>query len=232
MSLVKKFYFTYKSIKLYGVDRVKWILNYVEEILGGRKSFEKKLPVDSNDNPLPWYTYPAIEYLQQFDFSHCSVFEYGSGNSTKFWAGRALSITSVETNPEWHRINSKDMLSHQSLYLKTEEDGYVDAINLKENLYDVIIIDGEYRYKCSIEAARKVKKGGFIILDNSDWFPKTSKYLRDKGFTQVDFCGMGPVNTYAWCTSFYFNGSLRIPRKFEEKANKVLGGLVQISKDD
>ena len=31
---------------------------------------------------MPWYTYPVIEYLQQFDFSKLTVFEYGSGNSS------------------------------------------------------------------------------------------------------------------------------------------------------
>lgn len=38
--------------------------------------------VDGAGQPVPWYTYPATEYLSHLDLSVLSVFEYGSGNST------------------------------------------------------------------------------------------------------------------------------------------------------
>ena len=54
--------------------------------------------VDKDNNPIPWYTYPAIEYLKQLDFSEKSIFEYGSGNSTIFWSKVAKSVISVEND--------------------------------------------------------------------------------------------------------------------------------------
>ena len=45
--------------------------------------------LDAGQSPIPWYTYPAIEFLNQIDFSVKSVFEFGSGNSTRYWAKRA-----------------------------------------------------------------------------------------------------------------------------------------------
>ena len=33
------------------------------------KTIDEKVCVDKEGNPLPWYTYPAIEYLAQFDYS-------------------------------------------------------------------------------------------------------------------------------------------------------------------
>lgn len=35
--------------------------------------------IDREGNPIPWYTYPAIEFLNSLDFSNKSVFEYGGG---------------------------------------------------------------------------------------------------------------------------------------------------------
>lgn len=35
--------------------------------------------VDKNGNPIPWYTYFAIEFLNNLDFSKKNVFEYGGG---------------------------------------------------------------------------------------------------------------------------------------------------------
>src|SRR5216117_3805614 len=49
----------------------------------------------------PWYTYPAIEFLRQLDFSDRTVFEYGSGMSTMFWAKKAKHVVSVEDDEQW-----------------------------------------------------------------------------------------------------------------------------------
>jgi hypothetical protein len=45
-----------------------------------------------------------------------------------------------------------------------------------------------------------------IILDNSDWYKETSKYLRDElDLIEVDFHGFGPINNYTWTTSIFLS---------------------------
>ena len=46
------------------------------------ESIKVKLPVDKIGGPLPWYTYPAIEYIKQLDLTNKVVFEWGCGNSS------------------------------------------------------------------------------------------------------------------------------------------------------
>ncbi len=46
--------------------------------------------VDLDGNPLPWITYPAIEMLRRIDILNGRVFEYGAGNSSLWWATRAV----------------------------------------------------------------------------------------------------------------------------------------------
>jgi hypothetical protein len=53
---------------------------------GHLNSVSKKRSIDAKGEPIPWYTYPAIEYIKQLDFSDKSVFEYGAGNSTVLWS--------------------------------------------------------------------------------------------------------------------------------------------------
>jgi len=209
-----------------------WVLNYIEDTLGGYESYKCKLPVDRYKHPLPWYTYPAIEYLQQYDFSRCDVFEFGSGNSSKFWSAHAHTVTSVESDPRWYERGIQELSSNQTLLLRTEKEEYVNAIHHDNKTYDVIVIDGRYRYNCAVEALKRIKNGGIIILDNSDWFPNTAKLLKNSGFIQVDFIGAGPINSYAWCTTIFFKGQLNIPRKLTNNAVKVEGGLVQVSEED
>ena len=221
-----------RLIQRSGVKRAGWVLHYVENTLGGWRSFECRLPVDRDGNPLPWYTYPAIEYLEQLDFSACEVFEYGSGNSSKFWAHRARAVTSVESDPAWYQTGAAALSPNQTLLLKTEVADYAQAIRAKEGKYEVIVVDGVYRYNCAREAVDQVKEGGFILLDNADWHPATARFLREKGLSQVDLIGAGPVNSYAWCTSLFLKGPLAIPRKREREPPRVQAGLVQISEHD
>lgn len=45
-----------------------------------------------------------------------------------------------------------------------------------------------------------------LILDNSDWYPKSVAFLREKlRWMQTDFHGFGPINNYTWTTSIFVN---------------------------
>lgn len=221
-----------KLIKRCGPRRALWVLQYIETVLGGHKSFECRLPVDPSGNPLPWYTYPAIEYLQQLDFSQCDIFEYGSGNSSRFWSKLARSVISVESDPAWHKTGTESLAANQVLLLKTEVADYANSIHEKDQEFDIIIIDGMFRYNCTIEAVKRIKPGGFILFDNSDWFPNSCKLLKQNGFFQIDFIGAGPVNSCAWCTSIYLKGQPYIPRLADRDAPVVQAGLVLLSEHD
>src|ERR1043165_4945404 len=56
---------------------------------------------------IPWFSYAAIDFLEDFIKPHMSVFEYGSGGSTLFFARRAKSVWSIEDNPRWFDLVSR-----------------------------------------------------------------------------------------------------------------------------
>ncbi|HAJ60076.1 MAG TPA: hypothetical protein DCP31_13105, partial [Cyanobacteria bacterium UBA8543] len=89
------------------------------------------------------------------------------------------------------------------------------SISKKNQKYDLIIIDGEDRLACAQMAVQCLEKGGLIILDNSDWYPDTSKFLRESGLIQVDFTGMGPINYYTWTTSLFMDRGILIKARSE-----------------
>ena len=49
---------------------------------GQFETMKKWSCLDREGRPIPWYTYPAIEYLASLDLSGMKVLEYGSGNSS------------------------------------------------------------------------------------------------------------------------------------------------------
>src|SRR5262245_4561702 len=48
--------------------------------------------VDATGHPLPWYTYPAIQFLSAKDFCGRRVLEFGAGQSTLWWSARAGQV--------------------------------------------------------------------------------------------------------------------------------------------
>lgn len=198
--------------------------SYILAILQGQKrSIEEKRPLDLRGNPLPWYTYPAIEYLDQFDFSQLSIFEFGCGHSSLFWAQKAKRVISIEDDIEWYNYVKGYLQKNQDIYLREKEESYVGCLREQGVIFDVIIIDGKWRNACTKAAIAYLKDDGFIIFDNSDWFPKATRFLRGKEFFQIDFNGFGPINNYCWTTSIFIKAGIRIQNKFTNP--EPIGGL-------
>jgi hypothetical protein len=160
---------------------------------GHLKSVSSGRPVGADGQPIPWYTYPAVEYLEQLDFSGCSVFEYGAGNSTLFWAARAGQVISVEDDEGWHRLMLSKVPANCRLIHQEDLARYVDAIEEFPAGFDVIVVDGAARgltrLKCARAAVPYLKPGGMIILDNADWLPESARTLRNAGLIEVDMTG-------------------------------------------
>ena len=89
--------------------------------------------------------------------------------------------------------------------------------------YDIIVIDGEFRDECSKLAPRYLKKGGIIILDNSDWHRNIAKNFRELGFLQIDFKGFGALNTYTWVTSIFYKNTFNFRGVSEQLPTNPIG---------
>lgn len=207
------------------------LVSYFGDTLGGNQSYKSKAPKTHAGEALPWYTYPAIAYLSQLDFSQSVIFEYGAGNSSTFWAKRAKAVVSVEGDRDWYETIRAELAANQTLLFCTDRIPYAQTIRASGQLFDLIIIDAQWRYDCAIEALPCLRPGGLIILDNSDWYPQTASLLRVNGFGQIDFIGWGPINTYASCTSIFSQDFTKLARN-SAPAIQVLGGIVQLATDD
>jgi FkbM family methyltransferase len=198
----------------------------LEKEYGFRNTFEKWTSVDKDNNPIPWMTYSAIFYLQQLNLKNSSVFEWGSGNSSLYFSNQASNIVSIESNPEWFDYVKRHKQANQDVVLRSQYD-YCSSINEYQERFDVIVIDGDIfrRLECAKYAIKKLAHGGIIVLDNSDWLPNTTAFLRYSGFTQIDFAGPGPINSYLWCTSVFFKGGISIPSIARARPGFLASGI-------
>lgn len=179
-------------------------MNILDEGWGHKRSFEEKRPVDKYGNPLPWFTYPAIEYLRQLNLKNLSVLEWGTGNSTLFFAQNCREILVIEHNKEWYDLISGSLPANAEALLIPEED-YAAWPMEKKKKFDIIVVDGIKRGDCINTALEVITENGLLIFDNSERNPELCEHIRNHNFIQVDFHGLGPINPYAWTTSFFFS---------------------------
>ncbi len=191
---------------------------------GHFKSSKTGLSIDKNMDPIPWYTYPAIEYLTQFDYSEKSIFEWGCGNSTIFWAKRAKSIISIEDNKDWFNIVDKNKQSNMLVCLIENREKYVNKISDFNIKFDIIIIDAKYRQECADITGNYLKDNGMIIFDNSDRYPNTCKKIRENlNLIQIDFKGFGPIVNYSFITSVFLKREFSFKPIKDQPSNSICG---------
>jgi hypothetical protein len=174
---------------------------------GHYNSVVKQRALNKYNKPIPWFTYPAIDYLDQLDLSQRIMLEWGAGNSSLFFSGLVKKIYSIEHDEEWFK-NVKELgISNHDLRLVpvTQYAANPRDLNMK---FDIILIDGIEREGCADVAIELLHPDGFIILDNSERHPDIAEKLRSHDLIQIDFHGFGPINNYTWTTSLFLTRSV------------------------
>lgn len=222
--------FCISRIRAARVKRGESALLETFRLFGWHKSLKANSCVDIAGGPVPWYTYPAIEYLGQFDYSEKSVFEYGCGNSSLWWANRARFVASVENDCPWYESRKAYANQNFVISLCERQQEYCSRIE-NYDPFDVIVIDGHSRDVCAEYAVKRIRPDGMIILDNSDRvnsdpeYQKAMTILESMGFFQVDFFGFGPLNTYTWNTTVFFSRTFSFPQRSQFHPVKGVGNL-------
>lgn len=204
--LMKKLILCNTELSYKFLASLNW-MPYLDEI-GWIRSAKEKMPVEQSGDPLPWYTYPAIKFLGPKIQPGLTVFEYGSGNSTLWWADKVAYVTSCEHDEEWSESVKKRIQPNvEYIHCELEYGGeYSKVIRRYKDMFDVVVIDGRDRVNCAKNSLDALRKDGVIVWDNSDRdiYKEGYAYLEQNGFKRIDFWGIGPINIYGWCTSVFY----------------------------
>jgi len=180
---------------------------YLNDI-GWFKGFDSKSPIDGSGNPIPWVTYSFIDFIKERLHKQHTVFEFGSGNSTFFYAKYAKKVVSVEHDKDWLKkiVESKPENS-EMIFCELVRDGEYCRVplTLKER-FDIIIVDGRDRVNCCKQAVDALSDKGVVVLDDSERkdYSDGIDYLLKKGFKQIAFTGISPGLFYRKATSVFY----------------------------
>ena len=193
-------------------SRLKSLLSFNQKgylcDIGWFKAFDTKSPVDGEGNPIPWVTYSFIDFIKNRIKKQHTVFEFGSGNSTFFYAKSAGIVVSVEHDKEWFDKIVKDKPENsEMIYCELVRGGDYCHMPVKlEEKFDVIIVDGRDRVNCCKQAVEALTDEGVVVLDDSEreYYREGIDFLLKKGFKQLSFSGISPGLFYNKATSVFY----------------------------
>lgn len=195
--------------------RIKTLLSfgikgYLSEI-GWFKAFETKSAVGRDGEPIPWVTYSFIDFIADRIQKDHAVFEFGSGNSTLYYAKRALKVVSVEHDEEWFaKISSSKAANSELIFCELEKGGKYSKMPASMDVkFDIIIVDGRDRVNCCLESLSALSNRGVVVLDDSEreHYAEAIRFFKSNGFKELSFSGISPGLFYRKSTSVFYKDS-------------------------
>ena len=171
---------------------------------GWIESKRRGYPCRPDGSELPWMNYAVVAFLERRLNKTLSVFEYGSGYSTLFYARRVRNVISVEYDQAWIASIGPRLPPNASvLFVPDDVDGdYCRAIARSGDSFDVVVVDGKDRENCVKQSMQALSSRGVIVLDDSERakYASAISHAQQNGFLSVDFEGLKPTDS-SWCRS-------------------------------
>ena len=171
---------------------------------GWIESKRRGYPCRPDGSERPWMNYAVVAFLERRLNKTLSVFEYGSGYSTLFYARRVRNVISVEYDQAWIASIGPRLPPNASvLFVPDDVDGdYCRAIARSGDSFDVVVVDGKDRENCVKQSMQALSSRGVIVLDDSQraGYAPAISYAQDNGYLTVDFEGLKPTES-SWFRS-------------------------------
>jgi hypothetical protein len=161
------------------------------------------------NNDLPLLTISFLDWFDSYDFSKFNLIEFGSGKSTNYFAKRVEKVTSFENNKEWFQNLKLNILNNVE-YIFLEKN---NEFNFTMNEKTILFIDySGNRYQISKNILKQYQPN-IVILDNSENYPNTSKYIASSGYMEIPFWGFRFYEDYQCSTSVFLKDIKVLPEK-------------------
>ena len=102
---------------------------------GWLESAENKLAL-RDGKPIPWFTYAALGFLESELTEEVSIFEYGGGQSTRYWADRVSRVVAIDHDPAFVSHVSQTLPHNATIDLVEEGDSRTRAVTGLPELID------------------------------------------------------------------------------------------------
>lgn len=133
----------------------------------------------------PSLTPSAVQQIEEILRPDNVGVEWGSGNTTPWFARRTKHLTSFETNPPYYEVIAASLIANglSNVDYRLIAQDYDDdeqamhrhpivraAYDFGDETLDYALIDSAPRGCLCAAVVAKLKRGGLLILDNANWY--------------------------------------------------------------
>lgn len=165
-------------------------------VTGWLESNRRGYPCKPNGSPLPWLNYPTIAFLENRLQKNMTLFEFGSGYSTLFFANLVARVEAVESDKSWYEKINKSIPGNVKMFFEQQDVNghYCRTILSSGSLFNIVIVDGRDRVNCVKQSVHKLTDDGVILLDDSqrDEYREVRLMMNDLGFLHLELEGLKP----------------------------------------
>jgi hypothetical protein len=178
---------------------------YLAEV-GWTRSVREHAIVARDGSPIPWATYPFIEFMGPRLRANFTVFEYGAGASTLFYASRVLKIVTVEHDATYAATIHAKLPANGELWERPLGPDYINSVAALPVAPSIVSVDGRDRVACVAAARSYLAPGGVLVLDDSERaeYAPACDDMQAHGFKRLDFWGFAPGITFRRCTTVFY----------------------------
>lgn len=173
--------------------------------VGWIESRTQRIALDFFKKPIPWFTYPAISFLEDRVRREWRVLEFGAGMGTIWWCGKVNEVVAVEHDAAWATQVSSQCVARVVHTVSDSIEAYLHPV-IDSGPYDVIVVDGLHRNECLAIAPQLLTIDGVIVLDDAqrEEYNQGKRMLRELGFRILELRGPQPVSKHPGCTAIIY----------------------------
>jgi hypothetical protein len=175
---------------------------------------------------LPMLSIPFLDWFNSYDFKEYIFIEFGSGNSTNYFADRTKHVYSFETDEVYFRNMSLFAKKNVDVIFKKSFDLENGNFDLEIKDKTIAMIDSDCNRFMLTKALLEITLPDVIIFDNSEWFVNSSKHIISKGYQEFIFWGTRPESFMDKATSVFIKQNAKnLKRNYDyipSNATKIL----------
>ena len=157
----------------------------------------------------PWMGEKAIQMLESIITMDTVILETGSGSSTLWFAEKAKRVISYEHKYDWADAVAKELkkrgLDNAEVRVNPGYPG--EGLEKVQGVFDLIVIDGRGRVRGIMTTYEKLKRGGYIVLDDANRarYAPGVQFLDNLGWKRRDIASKVLPENKNGFTSFWRN---------------------------
>jgi|LakMenE01Jun11ns_1017448.scaffolds.fasta_scaffold9647611_2 hypothetical protein len=161
----------------------------------------------------PVLSLPFLDWFESYDFSEFNFIEFGSGNSTNYFAEKVKNVISFENDLYYFNSIKPNLLDNVDYRFIESDELITKDLNIVIDEKTIVFVDCAANRFLTTKNIFKLGLPNIFILDNSERYKNTCKYIYSKGYAEIPFWGIRLEEPEEACTSVFIKNTFNMIEK-------------------